>query len=241
MPYYKKELYIEASIKSILNQSYQNIEIILINDEVDQKNRTFLKKIVSLDPRIKLINNDQNLGAGYSRNRAIEYATGDFIAFCDCDDLWKKTKLEKQLKFMKNFDTDFSFTSYDIIDENGEKIGYRKAEEIIHFKKLIKSCNIGLSTVILNKNFFTNQKFKFADLKTKEDYVLWIDLAKKNVKMLGLDENLSCWRKSKGSLSSSTLQKLSDGFKVYRLYLKFGIIKSLLYLLILSINFLLKK
>ena len=241
MPYYKKKFYVEDSIKSILSQSYQNFEIILINDEAEVQNNEFLKKIQNLDPRIKLIVNKKNLGAGESRNKAITYAKGDYIAFCDCDDLWKKTKLENQLKFMSNYKVDFSFTGYEIIDVKGKIIGSRKAEKIIDYNKLKRSCDIGLSTVILKKKFFENKKFQFANLKTKEDYVLWIKLAENKVRMLGLDEPLGSWRKSKESLSSSTLQKLSDGYKVYRIYLKYNVIKSLVYLFILSLNFLLKK
>jgi teichuronic acid biosynthesis glycosyltransferase TuaG len=94
--------------------------------------------------------------------------------------------------------------------------------------------------VILNRKFFNNDKYQFAKLKTKEDYVLWIKLAKNEVKMLSIEENLSSWRKSKNSLSSSTLQKLLDGYKVYRVHLNYGRLKSLLYLLILSINFIIK-
>ena len=241
MPYYKKKLYIEDSIKSILNQTYQKFEIILVNDEKENATREYLKKLINNDSRIKLINNKKNLGAGACRNKAISFANGDYIAFCDCDDLWKENKLEKQLRFMKEFNTDFSFTDYEIIDENGKKIGFRKAEKIVNLNKLLKSCDIGLSTVILSKKFFDDRKFQFATIKTKEDFVLWIKLSENNVKMLGLNETLTYWRKTKGSLSSSTLQKLSDGYKVYRLYLRFSVIKSLAYVLILSINFLLKK
>ena len=241
MPYYKKKYFVEDSIKSILSQSYQNFEIILINDEAEVQNNEFLKKIQNLDSRIKLIVNEKNLGAGESRNKAITYAKGDYIAFCDCDDLWKKTKLEYQLKFMNNYKVDFRFTGYEIINVKGKIIGSRKAEKIIDYNKLKRSCDIGLSTVILKKKFFENKKFQFANLKTKEDYVLWIKLAENKVRMFGLEEPLGSWRKSKESLSSSTLQKLFDGYKVYRIYLKYNVIKSLVYLFILSINFLLKK
>lgn len=241
MPYYKKKYFVEDSIRSILSQSYQNFEIILINDEAEVQNNEFLKKIQNLDSRIKLIVNEKNLGAGESRNKAITYAKGDYIAFCDCDDLWKKTKLEYQLKFMNNYKVDFSFTGYEIINVKGKIIGSRKAEKIIDYNKLKRSCDIGLSTVILKKKFFENKKFQFANLKTKEDYVLWIKLAENKVRMFGLEEPLGSWRKSKESLSSSTLQKLFDGYKVYRIYLKYNVIKSLVYLFILSINFLLKK
>ena len=117
MPYYKKELYVSESVESILNQSYTNFEIILINDD---ENRNFINKISNLDHRIKLIHNNINLGAGLSRNKGIKLSKGEYIAFCDCDDLWKKNKLEIQLNFMKQFNLNFCYTSYDVIDKNSE-------------------------------------------------------------------------------------------------------------------------
>ena len=238
MPYYKKESYVEDSIKSILNQSYTNFEIILVNDEIEKKN--FVDALSNLDQRIRVIHNEKNLGAGISRNMGIKLTKGEYIAFCDCDDLWKKNKLELQLNFMKQFNLNFSFTSYDIIDENNNFISTRKAADNIDFNKLRNSCDIGLSTVILKKNIFDNDKYKFANLKTKEDYVLWLKLASDNIEMKGIDQNLTSWRKSKQSLSSSTIQKLKDGYSVYRVHLGYGIIKSLFCLLILSVNFILK-
>jgi teichuronic acid biosynthesis glycosyltransferase TuaG len=240
MPYYKKELYIEKSINSILNQSYQNFEIILINDDFDNQNIDFINKISNLDPRIRLIHNDKNLGAGLSRNKAIKLSVGEYIAFCDCDDLWNKNKLEFQLNFMKEFNLNFSFTTFEIIDENDKPIKIRKARNFINFKQLRNSCDIGLSTVIIKKKFFDKDKYQFPNLKTKEDYVLWMKLAKDRVIMKGLDRNLSSWRKNKNSLSSSTIQKLKDGYKVYRIHLGYSRLKSLFFLIVLSINFILK-
>ena len=241
MPYYKKELYIKDSIKSILNQSYQNFEIILVNDEIDKKSSNFLKEISNLDNRIKLIINEKNLGAGESRNRAIKISNGEYIAFCDCDDLWKNKKLEVQIEYMKKLNLDFSFTAYDIIDENEKIISFRKAENLINFDKLRNSCDIGLSTVLLKRKIFENEEHKFPKLVTKEDYVLWMILAKNGIKMNGINQNLTSWRKSKNSLSSSILQKLLDGYRVYRIYLGYSRLKSLFYLINLSVNFILKK
>ena len=102
MPYYKKEMFVKKSVKSLLNQTYQNFEIILVNDQADERSSIFLKDILNLDNRIKLVTNEKNLGVGESRNKAIEIAKGEYIAFCDCDDLWKNNKLEVQIEFMKN-------------------------------------------------------------------------------------------------------------------------------------------
>ena len=90
MPYYKKNFYIEETINSIINQSYQKFEIILIDDELSIESSEVLKKIKKKDERIKIINNKNNLGAGESRNAGIKIAQGEYIAFCDCDDLWNK-------------------------------------------------------------------------------------------------------------------------------------------------------
>lgn len=238
MPYYKKEPYIENTIQSILNQSHTNFEILLINDDVENKN--FIKAISNLDQRIKLIHNDKNLGAGPSRNKGIKLSSGEYIAFCDCDDLWKKNKLEFQLNFMQQYNINFSFTSYDIIDQNNNFIKIRKAPNYVDFLKLRSSCDIGLSTVIIKNRIFDNNKYQFANLKTKEDYVLWMSLALDGVKMKGLSQSLTSWRKSRNSLSSSTTQKLMDGYRVYRVYLGYGVYKSLFCLIVLSINYILK-
>ena len=238
IPYYKKELYLEQSIRSILNQTYQNFEIILIND--DPENKIFISKFSKLDHRIKLVHNENNLGAGLSRNKGLEIANGEYIAFCDSDDLWKNNKIEFQIELMKRLNFTFSFTGYDIIDENNNFIKSRKAPSYVDFQKLRSSCDIGLSTVMIRKDIFKNVEYRFANLRTKEDYVLWLKLAKDRINMKSIQENLTSWRKSKNSLSSSVIQKIVDGYKVYRIYLKYSRLRSLYHLVILSINFILK-
>ena len=236
MPYYKKKAFIESSIQSILCQSYQNFQIIVVDDELSEESSKILKKIASLDKRINVRINKINQGAGVSRNLAIENASGEYIAFCDCDDLWKDTKLDEQIKFMKKKNIDFSFTADEVINENKDKIGFRTAKDILSFNDLVKSCDIGLSTVVFKKKLFNNPYYRFANLKTKEDYVLWLKLAKDGILLNGLNQNLACWRKNKQSLSSSISQKIFDGYRVYNSYLKFNTFKSIIYLLILSIN-----
>ena len=241
IPYYKKEFFIEETIKSILIQSYQNFEILIIDDEINLAASKVLEKISSLDSRIKIITNEKNLGAGESRNVGINFSKGDYIAFCDSDDLWKEQKLEVQLSFMKKNELNFSFTSYEVIDENKNFIKTRNADYIVDFIKLRNSCDIGLSTVLMKRNIFDNREYRFAKIKTKEDYVLWLTLAKNNIKLRGLKNILTSWRKNKNSLSSSIYQKLKDGYKVYRVYLGYSMLRSLFYLTILSINYILKK
>tara|TARA_Y100000768_G_scaffold78286_1_gene55469 strand:- start:125 stop:547 length:423 start_codon:yes stop_codon:yes gene_type:complete len=140
---------------------------------------------------------------------------------------------------MKKHNYSVTHTSYSIINENKDVIGKRIARDFLKIEDLLKSCDIGTSTVVLQKNLL-NKDIAFASLATKEDFVLWLRLLKKDIKIYALNENLALWTKSKYSLSSSTLQKLIDGFKVYNKYMKFNFVKSLYYLICLSINFLKK-
>ena len=103
---------------------------------------------------------------------------------------------------------------------------------------MIYSCDVGLSTVMIKKKLFIKEFFP--NLKTKEDYVLWLKLSKKGYIFYSLKENLVSWRQTSESLSSSLSQKLKDGYKVYRIYLKFSFIKSIYHLFLLSLNYLKK-
>lgn len=240
MPYFRKRRFIDKSINSILNQSYANYEIIIIYDDENLDDFFYLKKIKKKNDRITLLKNDVNKGAGYSRNLGIENSKGDFVAFLDCDDVWKNNKLEYQINFMKKNNVDISFTAYDIINHQDEVIGERTAKKILNFKDLIKSCDIGLSTVIIKRCLLT-EDYKFASLKTKEDYILWLKLAKNDNNFYGIDQKLSQWRKLDNSLSSNSFQKISDAYRVYNKYMNYSKIFSVICLLRLSFNYFLKK
>ena len=120
-------------------------------------------------------------------------------------------------------------------------IGQRKARDLLSIDEILKSCDIGLSTVIIEKKVIVKTNTKFPQLVTKEDFVFWLTLLKKNYKFYGFDSNLTNWTDTKNSLSSSTIQKMFDGFKVYNYYMNFNIIKSVYYLICLSLNYLKKK
>ena len=240
IPYYKKKKFFQKTIKSVLKQTHKNFEIILIYDDVDKTELPFVKFILRKVKNVKIIVNKKNLGAGYSRNIGIKKSNSRLIAFLDSDDTWHKDKLKKQIKFMKMKKVDFSFTDYSIIDKNEKKIKkIIRAPKTITYQKLLFSCDIGLSTVMINSRLL--KKEKFPNLKTKEDYLLWIKLSKKKIKMLGINETLASWRQTNNSLSSSIKQKLKDAFLVYNHYLKFNFLKSLILVFLLSVNSLTKK
>jgi len=237
-PYYKKKKYIELTINSVLQQTYKNFELIIIYDDQNKEDLNLLKNLTKKDKRIKLYINKKNLGAGGSRNKGIKLSQGSLIAFLDADDLWTKNKLKKQIFFMKKSLVDISHTSYHIINSDNKIIGNRIAKDMNH-KLLLSSCDIGLSTVIMKKEIITN-KIKFANINTKEDYVLWLKITLNNKKIFALKNNLTKWRKLNDSLSASKIQKLYDGYLVYRKYMNFSLAKSFIRLLLLSFNYGLK-
>ena len=242
MPYYNKKNYFLKSISSALKQTYINLEILIIYDDQNRDDLEYIESCIKNDSRVKIIFNDNNKGVAYSRNKAISIACGEYIAFLDCDDYWEANKIELQLNFMLTHGYDFSHTTYQVINYNGKIVSTIRARETLKYKKLLKSCDIGLSSVILKRKLLSDMKFP--ELKTKEDFVLWLGLAKKSVNLVGLDKPLMFWRKTSNSLSSSVLQKLKDAFKVYYLYEKknffysiFCVIRLSTYALFKKINF----
>jgi len=239
MPYYNKKNYFLKSINSALKQTYINLEILIIYDDQNRDDLEYIESCIKNDSRVKIIFNDKNKGVAYSRNKAISIAHGEYIAFLDCDDYWETSKIEVQLNFMLTQGYDFSHTTYRVINYNGKIVGTIRARETLKYKKLLKSCDIGLSSVILKRNLLKNMKFP--ELKTKEDFVLWLALAKKSVNLIGLDKSLMFWRQIPNSLSSSIMQKLSDAYKVYYYYENKNFFYSIFYIIRLSTYALFKK
>jgi len=238
IPYYKKKLYIKRALNSLYNQTYQKFEIIIVYDDANLKELFFLQESIKKKHNIKIIVNKKNLGAGYSRNIGIKSSKGKFIAFLDADDYWHKNKLKIQINFMKKNKINFSFTSYKIVNLRKLVIKIIRAQTILSRKQLIKSCDIGLSTVMLKRSVLKVNKFP--NIKTKEDYVLWLAISKKNT-LYGIDNVLTTWQQSPNSLSSNTFQKIKDSYLVYNTYLKYGAIKSIISIFFLVINFLKKR
>ena len=239
IPYYKKKKFISRCLRSIYKQSYSNYEIILIYDDEDMKDYQHILSFKKIYRKLIIIKNTKRRGAGEARNIGIEFAKGKYISFLDSDDVWHRDKLKIQIALMKKNNWAISHTSYKIIDRNNIIINTRRARNL-NFNDLIKSCDVGLSSVVMKKSLFNN-KIKFPNLKTKEDYVLWLKIARKGIIIQGISKTLMKWQKSNNSLSSNTLRKLLDGYSVYKIYMNFSTIKSFYSLLVLSLNFLIKK
>jgi teichuronic acid biosynthesis glycosyltransferase TuaG len=233
MPYYKKIAYVELAINSVLNQTYKNFELLIVYDDPELYDLNKLKQIVKDNKKIRIIQNSKNLGAGYSRNIGIKNSRGEVISFIDSDDEWHPQKIEKQLNFLNKNNYDFIFCSYEKkIDK--KIIPIKCKNKYLNYKNLLFSCDIGLSTVMLNKDIVDANLFP--NLKTQEDFAAWLKITKKKILAYNLEENLVTWNYTNNSLSSNFFQKIIDAFKVYKNYENFSNIKSLFFLTILSIN-----
>ena len=246
IPYKNNLKYLFLALESVFFQSYKKFKIIIIYDDENKSDLLQIKKFVFRNKiirkyLIKILINKKNIGAGESRNIGIKLSKTKYIAFLDSDDVWHKDKLKFQVNYMINHKTLISHTSYNIIDESGKKISLRKSKNKLYLKDILNSCDIGLSTVMIDLKFLKKNNLKFAKIKTKEDYVLWLKILKKISYIRGINKNLTNYRKRKDSLSSNIFTSIINGFKVYKNYMKMGYIESIYRLIILSINFLKKK
>lgn len=238
IPYYRKINHIKKTLNSVLNQTYQNFEIILIYDDPVLDDLEFLKDLTKGNSKIKIIKNLKNLGAGESRNVAMRYSSGDIIAFLDADDYWFPKRLEEQLDFMEKNKFKFTFCNYKKKQKNNIKEIVSKKQKIT-YDDLLTDCEIGLSTVLIRRELISENLFP--SLQTKEDYLAWLRITKNNVHAYNFPYFLVEWSYSENSLSSNFVQKLCDGFKVYNTYLNFNLFKSVFYLFLLSVNSLKRK
>lgn len=235
---YNCEAFISDTIDSIQAQSFKDWELLIVDDNSSDRGIEIIKAYMQNDERIKLLQNDTNLGAAKTRNRAIKIAKGRFIAFLDSDDLWKKDKLEKQLKFMKDNKYAFTYTSYDLIDESSSDLGEFLANGSVKYSDLLKTCNIGCLTAVYDTSILG--KVEMPDILKRQDYGLWLRLLKKVKWAYAMNDKLSTYRIRKNSISSNKLKAAGYQWKIYREVEKLNIFSSTYYFVNYTVNGLLK-
>lgn len=239
-PLYNSEKFIDETIKSVLNQTYENWEMIIVNDFSNDKSEEIVTNHIIIDSRIKLISLKHNLGAAVARNLALKQAKGRFIAFLDSDDKWEPNKLELQLLFMIKNNLPISFTSYNLIDETGAKSNkIINSLPSIDYGQYLKNTIIGMSTSMIDTNLVN--EFQFKNIRTRQDTFLWITLLKRGHKAFGIDAVLASYRVRKDSISAN---KIKAALRVWYLYYKLeklGLLKSIYYFFFYLYNALKKR
>lgn len=229
IPVYNAEKFIGKTIESVLNQTYKNWEILIFNDKSKDNSLKIIKKYSEKDKRIKFVDSKENVGVVAARNKLIEIATGEFIAFLDADDYWKQNKLEKQIKFMLKNNALISCTEYTRVTEDEKEINDIIIKEIITYEDMLKNNYLGCLTVIYNANKLRKRYFK--EREKNEDYVLWLEIVKETKIIFGLKENLAFYRVLNNSRSSNKIKAAKDRWKVYRKIERLSLFKSIYYFL----------
>lgn len=218
MPNYNCGKYLEETVNSVINQTYRNWELLIVDDCSTDNSVEVIKNLQSKDDRIKLFINEKNSGAAASRNRAMREASGKWIAFLDSDDLWTPDKLEKQLSFMTEGGYKFSYTAYRQIDENSEPLnvlvtGPKKLTK----RKMFKYCYPGCLTVMYDSTETGVVQIPDCIANGENDYAIWLKVVKKYDCMY-LSEILAEYRVRQSSLShrSSKFKLIKNHYRLFK-------------------------
>jgi len=224
VPMHNAELYISKTIQSVMNQTYQNWELLLIDDcSADQ---TLQVAAAFGDSRIVVVQQESNMGAAIARNRGIQIAQGRYLAYLDADDLWKPEKLENQIAFMEKKQAAFSFTNYEFADEDA--IGTGKIVHVppsLTYKQALSNTTIFTSTVMFDLTRIQKPLLEMPRVKS-EDTASWWNILKSGYTAWGLGENLVTYRRPKKSLSSNKFEALLRIWNLYRKVEGLSIFKS---------------
>lgn len=226
-PTHNSERFIVDTIKTVCGQSYKNWEWIIVDDKSNDGTVEIIKNAMKKDSRIKLIELAKNGGAAKARNAGIKASKGRYLCFLDADDLWKSDKLKKQVKFMQDGDYAFSFTGYEFADAEGKPNGkVVSVPEKISYKQALKNTTIWTSTVMFDMDKLSKEDVLMPDVRRGQDTATWWKVLKKIDYAYGLNEVLSYYRRSAGSLSSNKVTALKRTWNLYRNVEHFGVLRS---------------
>ena len=212
MPAYNSRSTIAESIRSVVNQTFTNWELLIIDDCSTET----MKDIVDSfhDKRIQYIRKLKNCGVAVARNTGIAQAKGRYLAFLDSDDLWVSNKLEKQLQFMQINDYAFTYTWYSqFLMTSLQPIRLVKTKKYVDYQKLLYGNDIGCLTVMIDR-----QKLPYIEMPSSyhEDYITWLNILKTGIKAYSIPQALAYYRVSHKSLSGNKKRSLIWTWKVYR-------------------------
>ncbi|WP_205622797.1 glycosyltransferase family 2 protein [Paenibacillus wynnii] len=177
MPAYNCEKYVVEAINSVLFQTHQNFELIVIDDGSKDNTVNLIEEMTKMDSRIKFYINKNNQGVAATRSRGVSLATGDWIAYLDSDDCWVKEKLEKQINCLNKTKGNFLFTGSSFMNENSELYkGILEVPEKVSYKELLKQNIISCSSVLIKKKYI--EEYKMEKDETHEDFGSWLRILK---------------------------------------------------------------
>ncbi len=228
-PAYNAEAFLEETVKSVQNQTFFDWEMIIVDDCSTDATFFLAKSLAEKDRRIKVFQNIKNSGVAMTRNKALDIATGEYIAFLDSDDLWLPQKLEKQVKYMDIGQYVLTYTNYQkfnsVTGERDRKV--IRAPATMTAKRIYGDTSIGCLTVMINRN--KSGLFYMPLLGHTEDNITWQEILARGYTGYRLDECLALYREGNVSLTSGKQRAAKQQWQTYREYYKFSISKSAFY------------
>lgn len=212
-PVYNAARFINETLQSILAQTYKDLEIVLVDDCSQDDSAKIIAQYKAEHPNVVYFKQAKNQGAAVARNTALKLAKGRYVAFLDSDDLWYEDKLSKQLAFMKQKDASITCTAIDTIDDNGNSLNsIREIYEEFNYEVILKNTMIATSTVLIDRN--KTGDFQMPLRRGGQDYATWLMLMRNGVKCFGLNEVLSRYRVTSGSLSSNKWDSIKQVWQI---------------------------
>ncbi|MBR3610309.1 MAG: glycosyltransferase [Oscillospiraceae bacterium] len=225
MPAYNMEKYIEEAVRSVIAQTYEDWELLIIDDGSIDDTVKIAEEIAKEDNRIYVLKNEKNMGVAYTRNRGLDSCKGDLAALLDSDDYWDPKFLEKSVELENKTNADFVYCSYGIVNEQGGKI----CNDFIVPKRtcfedfLVKSV-ISCSTVLFSKKMVREARFP-VDVY-HEDLALWLKMLKKGAAAYGITEVLAFYRQSNNTRNNNKIKSAARRWIIYRDYLGLSLFES---------------
>ncbi len=218
MPAYNCEKYLKDAVESVKAQSCEQWVLLIIDDCSTDGTGALAEELAAADERIRVLHNEKNCGVGRTRNRGIQEASSEWIAFLDSDDVWEPDKLERQLKIACQ-GADLVYCSYDLIDQNGKPIRrpFLVPEET-DFRSMLSSNAIGCSTTLIRTSILKDHLFNPEVFH--EDYLLWMELLKEKYTARGDRKVLSHYRQVSGAKNIRKGNAAKERWRIYREYLQ---------------------
>ena len=212
-PVYNAARFIAGTVESAATQTYKDIEIVLVDDCSKDNSAEIIAELQKKYSNIVYHKQEKNQGAAVARNTALNLATGRYVAFLDSDDLWLQEKIERQLFLMKEKDCPICYAAIDFMDEEGNVIkGKRNIQEACDYKYLLHNTIIATSTVVIDRNVLGD--FQMPLRRGGQDYATWLMLLRNGTVARGINEVLSHYRISSGSLSSNKWKSIKQVWQI---------------------------
>ena len=235
-PVFNSSKYIGETIKSVLDQSYNNWEMIIVDDcSIDDSYKKIIK-IIKGDHRFKVFQNNTNKGSGETRNFAIKMAKGRYISFLDSDDIWHKDKLKIQINLMDQNGWEFSHTSYGYLSADSQKIKstFHVSDYPVSYSNLLKRTEISCLTATFDQSKIG--KYYMSVHRRKQDYALWLDILKDGYNSYPIDIELAFYRQTPNSATSNKKKLIINHIKFLMETQSFSLIKAIYYTCFWMVN-----